>query len=206
MTVSVSVKKEADTIQLYEHSGKYTITLPVTSKFSAFTDIQYHESYDLGDMSMADVLFNNNIEKIPHDCKHFNMLKNHIINSEKEPFISLEPNCTLSFTKTSSENINIVTHVNTIAKMTGMKFSTEDVDRTVAVDLTFEILDGNMLIPVGTYEYCSITVDNFWDDFIDVISVTASVVGAGVTCAATAGIGCAAGVAGVAATVATVAT
>lgn len=78
MTVSVK-KEEVYTNQLYKHSGKYTITLPVTSKFSAFTDIQYHESYDLGDMSMADTLFNNNIKNIPDDGKHSNMLKNHII-------------------------------------------------------------------------------------------------------------------------------
>lgn len=217
MTVSVK-KEELDSNQLlYQHSGKYTITLPVTSKFSAFTDIPYHESHDLGDMIMADVLFNNNIENIPDQIGNMtvdrekeivnldekvDMLKNHIKNSNRKPFISLEPNCTLSFTKKSSEDINSVNHVNTIAKMTKMKFNTEN----GTVDLSIEILDGNMLIPVGIYEYCSITVDDWLDDLLDAIGVAAAVVGTAVTCVGTLGVGCAAGVVGVAATIATVST
>jgi Na+-transporting NADH:ubiquinone oxidoreductase subunit NqrC len=156
-TVSVTVN-ELDSRQI-------SVTMPTgSSNFTAFTNVPLHESYDLGTLYGANAVFNGSRQN-PVDTSTFTenekFVIDGLINAQDQPFIDKIPNCTLSFTIQNTVNEYEIDHIDTIAKMTALK---NNADNTTTI--SFIILDGNKLVPAQVYEYVSITVDNFFSDFL----------------------------------------
>jgi hypothetical protein len=157
---------DAETVEVDvddNNSNLISVTIATnSSKITAFTNIPAHKSFDAGNLIAADLFFNRSrsnpidTSSLPEDqADSINLT----INSQKQPFIDKEPNCSLSFTQQSADDNNLVNHIDTIAKMTSLKNNIE----TGKTTISFIILDGNKLIPANVYEYVSITVDDFWD-------------------------------------------
>jgi hypothetical protein len=155
---------ETVTVDVNENnSNLISITMPTkSSKLTAFTNIPAHKSFDAGNLISADLFFNRSksdpidTSSLPEDQAE-SIEK--IINSQEQPFIDKEPNCSLSFTQQSGDDNIQINHIDTIAKMTSLKNNPE----TGKTTISFIILDGNKLIPANVYEYVAITVDDFWN-------------------------------------------
>ena len=174
---------DAETVEVdvdENNSNLISITMTTnSSKLTAFTNIPDHKSFDAGNLIAADLFFNRSksnpidTSSLPEDqADSINLT----VNSQEQPFIDKEPNCSLSFTQQSGADNNQINHIDTIAKMTSLKNNLE----TGKTTISFIILDGNKLIPANVYEYVAITVDDFWD----FLKIGVAVSGTAVACTA----------------------
>ena len=150
------------------------VTIVLSSKessFHMFSNIPKHVSFDAGNLLMAESMWNgykdNKIDVSKATSKQAESV-NALVNTRDSPFIDEQPNATFSFTQTG----NTVTHIETIGKI--LAITNDGTDTSI----TFEVHVHEKLVPKGTYEHVSITVDDFWDT----LGAVASIAGAGLTC------------------------
>ena len=151
-----------------------TIDLPTaTSAFHMFSNIPQHISFDAGNMTSAELMWKGwSGDPVPTDgfTEEQVAAVNGMINNRDAPFIDEQPNATVAFTQTGTP----ISHIDTIVKVLAIGSSGG------TTSLSCEILTGEKLVPDGTYEYVSITVDDFWD----VLGAIGAVGGAFIACTA----------------------
>jgi hypothetical protein len=181
----------------------FTVHLPTDSYLTVFSDIPYHMAWKAGDMNAANLWFNSN--KHNPLINTTNMTPQQKALSEsffmgESPFIDLLPNCSFNLTRRLDDGSN--RHHSLIAAM--RSFKVEGESTVIEFHIEDEMI-GMVLPEEGQYEHVSITVDDFlgdlfgdvaFDDIIAIATAGLAVVGAGLACAGSLGIGCAAAAVG----------
>lgn len=156
------------TVQELDSDGKtFTVSVPTADAHArAFTNIPYHISFeiDTGSEGLARILNTSKDNKI--DETQFGtlyqtdpLLKLIVddFNDRDQPFISELPNTTLSFTKlTSTSGHSDAQYSETIAELVSFTVNASD------TLMEFKLLSNEQVIPAGTYDHVSITIDNWF--------------------------------------------